>query len=497
MELQTQNMEDSKLLQEKGSSYPKSTNCSIVLALVTIAQFMIVVDFTIVQIALPTIGRELGISIQGLQWIVTAYGLTLAGFLMFSGRAGDLYGHKRLFITGIVAFSFASLAGGLAPTQFVLITARAIQGIGAAIGSATGLSILVATFPEGKERNSALSIFAAVMGSGFAAGMIGGGFITAELGWRWVFDVNVPIGITAALLSLRFIPAYSAKKSNSHLDLGGAISVTAGLMLLLYSLTLVQSVGLAPETLLFLGLAGTAFASFIAAERRSRAPLVPLGILRRMSVFGANALAVVAVAAYVGMIFILTIYIQQVLGYSSLVAGLAFAPMGFTFLAMSLFSARLANRFGVRIVLVLGMIIETAGYLLLTHLSVEENYLTGLLPPMLFVALGSGLAFTGINIAALNGTRRGEEGLASGLINTSRQIGGSMGVAVMITVASIWTFSDPSNTIQQTLALVTGFGHAFVAATILTTIGILFAFIIRPEGREAIMIPERVSNDKV
>lgn len=492
--MEIQKVKDSKLLEDKGSSYSKSENRSIVLALVTIAQFMIVVDFTIVQIALPTIGKELSISIQGLQWIVTAYGLTLAGFLMFSGRAGDLYGHKRLFIAGLVAFSLASLAGGLAPNEFVLITARAVQGVGAAIGSATGLSILVATFPEGRERNRALSIFAAVMGSGFAAGMIAGGFITAELGWRWVFDVNVPIGITAALLSLRFVPAYTTKKSNGHLDLGGAISVTAGLMLMIYSLTLVQSVGLAPETLLFLGLAGLALVSFITIERRSRAPLVPLAILRRISVFGANALAVVAVAAYVGMIFILTLYIQQVLGYSSLEAGLAFAPMGFTFLAMSLFSAKLANRFGVRIILVLGMMIETAGYLLLTHLSVEESYLTGLLPPMLFVALGSGLAFTGINIAALTGTRIGEEGLASGLINTSRQIGGSIGVAVLITVASIWTLGDPSNTVQQTLALVTGFGHAFFAATILTTLGVLFAFIIRPEKRQPVMIPERVSN---
>jgi MFS family permease len=220
-----------------------SSRLSIVLALITLAQFMVVVDFTIVQVALPSIGREFGVSVNVLQWIVTAYGLTLAGFLMLSGSVGDIYGHKKLFIIGVLLFSLASLTGGFAPSEIVLIIARVVQGLGAAMASATGLSILAAAFPEGKERNRALSIFAAATGSGFAAGMIFGGLITATLGWRWVFDINVPIGIIVSLLSAKYISSNTArlthenKRQNHHLDIFGAVLVTAGLMLLVYKCT--------------------------------------------------------------------------------------------------------------------------------------------------------------------------------------------------------------------------------------------------------------------
>lgn len=480
------NLEDPKLASKEKNltkSVQRIPHSSLVLALITMAQFMVILDFTIVQIALPTIGRELGVSIDGLQWIVTAYGLTLAGFLLLSGRAGDLYGHKRLFVFGLVLFSLASLAGGLAPSEIVLISARAVQGLGAAIGSATGLSILVATFPEGRERNRALSVFAAVMGSAFAAGMVSGGFITATLGWRWVFDINVPIGIVAALLSLKYVPRglHSVRKGNAHLDFPGAVSVTAGLMLFVYALTSLQNVGLTLQTLVFLGLSTIVLGGFIAIERRSKAPLIPLGYLRTRSVFTANAIALFAVAAYVGAIFILTIYMQEVLGYSALYAGLAFAPMGLAFLTASGFlSARLSSRFGVRKVLVFGMILEALGYMLLTQISVSENYLTQLLGPMIILASGTGLAFTAINLAALSDTRRGEEGLASGLINTSRQIGGPIGLAILITVASFWTH-DPAGSLLQAQALVSGFAHAFIATSVLASAGALLALFIKSD----------------
>lgn len=452
---------------------------------------MIVVDFTIVQVALPSIGNEFGVSVNGLQWVVTAYGLTLAGFLMLSGRVGDIYGHKKLFIIGILLFSLASLTGGLAPSEIVLILARVIQGLGAAMASATGLSILAAVFPEGKERNRALSVFAAASGSGFAAGMILGGIITASLGWRWVFDINVPIGVVVSALSIKYISTNTTRpaienKQRHHIDIFGAVSVTAGLMLLVYSLSVAQNIGIgSPQTLELLLLSAIVLAAFVLIEYRSKAPLMPLGFLRRASIFGANAVGLLQVAPFVGMVFILTNYFQQVRGYSAFSAGLAFLPMGFVFLFVSVFlSARLANGFGVRPIILSGMALQTIGYILLSPISTTESYLGGLLGPMLIIASGTGLSFTAINIAALTGTRKGEEGLASGLINTSRQIGGPIGLAVLLTVVNFETPSYSDHlVVQSTATMVTGFGYAFLAAALLTVIGIIFTALLKHERR--------------
>jgi len=454
---------------------------------------MVVVDFTIVQVALPSIGSEFSVSIGGLQWIVTAYGLTLAGFLMFSGRGGDLYGHKKLFIIGILLFSIASLVGGLASSEFVLILSRAAQGLGSAMASATGLSIIATIFPEGKERNRALSIFAAVTGSGFAAGMTLGGIITATLGWRWVFEINVPIGIIVSLLSFKYISSNIGRTSkDKHLDIFGAISITAGLMLLVYSLNIAQNIGIgSSETLELLLLSFIVLATFVFIEYRSNAPLIPIGFLRRASIFGANALALIQVAAFVAMTFIMTNYFQQVRGYSAFFTGLAFIPMGIVFLIISGFlSARLVNRFGVRPILILGMVLQTIGYLLLSHISssLTESYFGGLLGPMLLIGFGTGFGFTAINIAGLQGTKRGEEGLASGLINTSRQIGGPIGLAVLLTVANYATLYPAGQLVHSTIAMVTGFGYAFLAAALITGIGIIFAFSLKYEKQQQMKI---------
>ena len=465
----------------------------MVLALVTLAQFMVVVDFTIVQVALPSIGSEFSVSISGLQWIVTAYGLTLAGFLMFSGRGGDLYGHKKLFIIGILLFSIASLVGGLASSEFVLILSRAAQGLGSAMASATGLSIIATIFPEGKERNRALSIFAVVTGSGFAVGMTLGGIITATLGWRWVFEINVPIGIIVSLLSFKYISSNIGRTSkDKHLDIFGAISITAGLMLLVYSLNIAQNIGIgSSETLELLLLSFIVLATFVFIEYRSNAPLIPIGFLRRASIFGANARALIQVAAFVAMTFIMTNYFQQVRGYSAFFTGLAFIPMGIVFLIISGFlSARLVNRFGVRPILILGMVLQTIGYLLLSHISssLTESYFGGLLGPMLLIGFGTGFGFTAINIAGLQGTKRGEEGLASGLINTSRQIGGPIGLAVLLTVANYATLYPAGQLVHSTIAMVTGFGYAFLAAALITGIGIIFAFSLKYEKQQQMKI---------
>jgi EmrB/QacA subfamily drug resistance transporter len=444
---------------------------------------MAVVDFTIVQVALPSIGREFGVYANGLQWIVTAYGLTLVGFLLLSGRVGDICGRKKLFIIGVLVFSLASLTGGIAPSEIVLILARVVQGLGAAMASATGLSILAAAFPEGKARNRALSIFTATSGSGFAAGLILGGIFTTTLGWRWVFDINVPIGLVVSLLSIKYISSTTRRTyEHKHLDIFGAISVTAGLMLLVYSLNIAQDIGIgSPQTLELLLLSGIVLSAFLLIEYRSKAPLMPLGFLRS-SIFGANAVGFLQFAAFVGMVFILTNYLQQVRGYSALSAGLVFLPAGIVALVTSaFFSARLVNRFGVKPIIILGMALQTIAYLLLSPISIAESYIGGLLGPMFLIGVGYGLGITAVNIAALTGTRRGEEGLASGLINTSRQIGGPIGLAVLLTVANFETPHLTGQVLQSSMAMVTGFGYAFLGAAVLAGIGIIFAALLKQE----------------
>ena len=452
----------------------------LILTLLVLAQFVIVLDFSIVQIALPTMRAELGISLADSQWIVSAYGLTFAGFLLLSGRASDIYGRRRLFGIGLVVFAVSSLAGGLAPSESVLIGARAIQGVGAAIASATGLSLLVVTFPEGRERNRALSVFAAVSSAAFAAGVILGGVLTATLGWRSIFFVNVPIGVVTAILATRLLVESRGDPTQRRLDLPGALSVTAGLSILVYALTNAANNGLlSPLTLAPLGLSAIVLASFLAIERRSSAPLMPLSFLRRGAVFSANALAILTIAAVSSMIFLLTIYLQQIQAYSALSAGLAFLPTAMVFLFVGGFlSARLVTRFGPKPVLLVGMTVQTAGFILLARLSVGTPYFTGLLPEMLVVSLGAALSFTAFNIAALSGARKGEEGLASGLINTSTQVGGPIGLAIAVTIVGV-VAAGLGASVTAAAATVEGFRYAFLGAALLSGIGIVFASLIR------------------
>jgi EmrB/QacA subfamily drug resistance transporter len=453
---------------------------SFILALLVLAQFVIVLDFSIVQIALPTMRTELGISLADSQWIVSAYGLTFAGLLLLSGRASDLYGRRKLFSIGLVIFALSSLAGGLAPSEAILIGARAVQGVGAAIASATGLSLLVVSFPEGRARNRALSVFAAVSSAGFAAGVILGGTLTATLGWRSIFFVNVPIGIIAAILALRLLVESRGELSERRLDLPGALSVTAGLSLLVYALTNAANQGLLSfQTLASLALSAVVLASFLLIEHRSKAPLMPLAFLRRGAVFSANALAILTTSAVGAMIFLLTIYLQQIQGYSALSAGIAFLPTALIFLTVGGYlSAKLVTRFGAKPVLVIGMTIQAAGFLLLDGLSVGTPYLTGLLPDMLVVSLGAATSFTAFNIAALSGARKGEEGLASGLINTSTQVGGPIGLAIAVTIVGIVTTSLGTS-VAPASATVEGFRYAFLGAAALSVMGIVVASVIR------------------
>jgi EmrB/QacA subfamily drug resistance transporter len=454
----------------------------LILALIIAAGFLDVIDFSIVQVALPTIQTELVVSLSESQWIIGAYGLTLAGFLLLSGRAGDIYGQKKLFVFGIALFTVASFTGGLAPSLLSLIISRAIQGIGAAISTATAFAILVTTFPEGRERNRALGIFVSVLSAGFAAGSISGGILTSAFGWRSVLFVNVPIGIVAAILSQKYLANNPGRAMDKHLDLPGALSVTSGLILLVYALTNAANAGFTSiQTVLPLGLGALVLAGFVAIEYRSKSPLMPLAFLHRGTVFTANVLALILTSSAGGVVFLLTIYLQRVSGYLPLAAGLEFVPAALIFFFVGGWgSSWLVNRLGLKQVLVISMTLITLGSALLTQISVTSGYL-GILPGMLIWSFGASIGFPALNIAALAGTRRGEEGLASGIIGTSQRVGFPLGLAILLTIATV-TDPPPAGAASQLGSLtgvVTGFQYAFLASTIISAIGLLIALRVK------------------
>lgn len=356
------------------------------------------------------------------------------------------------------------------------------------MGLSAGLSILVMTFPEGPERNRALGIFAAVLGSGFVMGVISGGIITSFFGWRWVFGVTVPIGFAAAGLSSKFIPGSLGASSQGRkvrLDFGGTISITVGLILLVYALTVVGSI----QSIIIFSLSGLSLAAFVLIERRTREPLLPLGFLRRRSILMANILGLTGVASFVGGIFILTLYLQQVLGYSALETGLTFAPSGFAFFAVSGFvSPKLVNRFGLRPVLVGGEALAIAGYILLSLISPNTGLLGVVIPEAVAAGVGFGLLFPAFNIAALMGANRGEEGLAAGVSNTFRQIGTPIGIAIMTTIASVLGDSAPGASAGQMAAMLRGFDFAFLGAAVLAFIALLFASAFKTEVARRILV---------
>lgn len=457
---------------------PATSHHRLILGLIIAAAFLDVIDFSIVQVALPTIQKELAISLTASQWIIGAYGLTLAGFLLLSGRAGDIYGQKKLFVSGVALFTVASFTGGLAPSLLSLVVSRAIQGIGAAISTVTAFAILIATFPEGRERNRALGILVSVLSAGFAAGSVAGGILTATLGWRSVLFVNVPIGTATVILSRKFLVNSPGRAREKQLDLPGALSATSGLILLVYSLTNAATDGfLSLSTLLPLSISALVLAGFLSIEYRSKSPLMPLGFLRQGTVLVANILALILTASAGGVIFLLTIYLQRVSGYSQLVAGLEFVPPALIFFFVGGWgSSWLVNRIGLKRVLISAMGLVTLGAALLIPITVTSGYL-GILPGMLVWSLGASIGFPAMNIAAVAGTKPGEEGLASGIIGTSQRVGFPVGLAILLTIATI---TDPpsSGTGSQLGSLsgvVAGFQYAFLASTIISGIGLLIA----------------------
>ncbi len=428
---------------EPGGAAAGGGNRNLGLALVVIAtaQLMVVLDATIVNVALPHIQRALGFSGNGLEWVVNAYALTFGGLLLLGGRAGDLLGRRKVFIAGLLLFSAASLAGGFATSQEWLLTARAIQGVGGAMIAPTALALIMTTFAEGPARNRAMGVYAAMSGGGAAVGLVAGGLLTTYLSWRWVLFVNVPIGILTAVVA-PFVFGESARR-RGRFDLPGAITGTGGVALLVYGLSNASTdqAGISHWTdtkvVASLAAAVVLLVSFIVIEARSRHALMPLRIFANRSRSGAYITMLLIATAMFGIFFFLTIFVQTVLGYSALKSGVAFLPFAGTIVVVSGIVSQLIARTGARPLMLTGAALTTGGMYWFSHISVHTTYLNGLLGPMLVTATGLGLLFVPISLVSLNRVRDEDSGLASSLLNTGQQVGGAIGLAALGTVA--WT----------------------------------------------------------
>jgi EmrB/QacA subfamily drug resistance transporter len=450
----------------------------LALALLCTVQFMVVLDIAIVNVALPSIQTDLGFSQENLQWVISAYALMFGGFLLLGGRAADLLGRRRVFLAGIVVFTLASLASGFAWDEGSLIVARAIQGLGAAIISPAALSILMTTFAEGSERNTALGAWGAVGAFGAVAGVLLGGILTDLLSWEWIFFVNAPVGIGAFILAPMLLDE-SRDATARTFDIPGATLVTSGLVVLVYAITQANDYGWSSaETIgLFAG-AAVLLTAFVAWEARTRDPLMPLSIFRLRTLVGANVAGLILGTAMFSMFLMLTLYMQQVLGYSPLRTGVSYLAVAGTAIVWSALAAQLVTRVGVKPVLVTGMAFLTAGLVYFTQVSVGGSYVSDLLPGFLLISVGIGFSFVPISIAALAGVRASEAGLASGLINTSQQIGGALGIAALSSVATSTTADEVARGTTLPFALTDGFQAAFVGGAAIAVVGILVALIV-------------------
>jgi EmrB/QacA subfamily drug resistance transporter len=455
-----------------------ATNPWIVLVLICLAQFMVVLDATIVNVALPSIQDDLHLSDGGLQWIVNAYTLVFGGFLLLGGRLGDLLGRKRLFLIGLVIFTGASLLDGLAGSEGMLIGARALQGLGAALISPAALSIIATTFKEGAERARALAVWAAIAIGGSAVGLILGGALTQYFSWPWIFFINLPVGIATFVLSLRLVPESRDVQAHRSYDFAGAATVTGGLMALVYAIVGAQSAGwTSTRTIGFFTLAVVLLIAFVAIEARATAPLVRLSIFRVRSLLTANAAMLLAMSGMFAMFFFNTLYIQQVLGYGPLEAGLAFLPFTAGIMISASLASQFAPRIGVRPVAALGFVLAAAGLLLLTQLPVDGSYAVNVLPALLLSALGMGAVFMPLTLIATTGLANDDQGLASGLFNTSQQVGGALGLAVLSTLATSKTHAAGGTPVN---ALVVGFHWAFgVGAVVMLAALVVMVALLR------------------
>jgi EmrB/QacA subfamily drug resistance transporter len=450
------------------------------LALIVTAQFMVILDVAIVNVALPSIKSDLHFSQTNLQWVVSAYAILFGGALLLGGRLADLLGRRRLFVAGLALFAASSLLCGLAWSETSLIAFRAVQGLGGALLAPAALSLLMTIFAEGRERNIALGIYGAASGSGAAAGVLLGGVLTSYLGWSWVFFINVPVGVAAIALTPLLLRESKANVAHRHFDFAGAASITAGLMLLVYSTTRATTDGwTSGTTLALLSGAAALVLAFIVIELRSPSPLLPLRIFRGRTLSAANvAMAIVGAVAF-SEFFLLTLYLQEVLHYSAVQSGVAFAAFALTVVVASNVSQVIVGRLGVGPTLTAGLLVSAASVALLARLPVEGHYFWDLFPGFVLGGAGMGLSFVPVTIASLTGVERADAGVASGLINTSRQIGGAIGIAAMSAIAATSTSNyvgaHPGTTESTGAALDHGFQTGLYVLTGLLLFGALIA----------------------
>ncbi len=458
---------------------PRAKNLALVLLAMT--QFVIVIDASIVNVALPSIGAHLHFARADLSWVVNAYVLTFGGFLLLGGRMADLLGRRRMFMLGLVVFSLASFAGGIAQSEGWLIAARAVQGLGAAIVSPAALSIITVTFAEGAERNRALGIWGAVAGAGGAAGVLLGGILTSGLSWRWVLFVNVPIGLIAALLAPRTLRESRAEDGTTTFDLPGAVTVTAGLSLLVYAVVdTVNSGWGSTATLLRLAGAAVLLIAFLVIERRSRQPLMPFSIFRLRTLRGANIVGLLIGMSLFSMFFFISLYLQDVLHYSPIKTGISYLPLAVGIIVSAGAASQLVTRVGFKPPLIAGMLLIAGGLLWFSQVpGTGGSFAADVLGPSLLAAVGLGFSFVPVTIAAVTGTKPHEAGLASGLINTSEQVGGALGLAILATIANSRTQSLLQAGVHSTaLVLTKGYDRAFLVGAGFAIVGAILAALL-------------------
>jgi EmrB/QacA subfamily drug resistance transporter len=458
----------------------------LALALLATTQFVLILDIAIVTVALPSIGTDLDFAPADLSWVINAYALMFGGFLLLGGRMADLIGRRRMFMVGLIVFVAASLAGALAQSALWLVIARGVQGLGAALVSPAALSLVMTLFPEGPERNKALGVWGAVAGSGGAAGAILGGVLTDVLSWQSVLYVNIPVGIAAVALAPRLLPEGRDVAGIRSFDLAGAVSVTAGLALLIYAVVDAENAGWTSVQTLVLGATSLALiASFVAIESRAKRPLLPLSTFRNRMLRSANIGAVLTTMALFPMWFLLTLYTQQVLGYSPLESGLAQLPIAVLIVVAAGPAQQLVTRMGPRIPLAAGLVMVAAGLAWFSQVSAGGSFLADILGPSILAGVGAALSFIAGTIAATSGTSEGDSGLASGLLNTSQQVGGSIGIAAIAAIATTRT----ENVIAagervQAVALTEGFQTGYVVAAAVALVAALVVTVLLPRRSE-------------
>lgn len=450
-----------------------------ILFLMALAQFMVVLDISIVNVALPSIKTALNFSSDNLQWVVTAYTLAFGGFLLFGGRAADLFGRKKLFLGGVLAFTTASLLAGLSHSEQVLIFCRALQGLSAAFMSPAALSIVINTFKEGKERNRALGVWGGVAAGGAAAGLLFGGVLTEYLGWEWNFFVNVPVGLAVAFFANRALVESKGDLEHKHLDLPGAVLVTTGLMSLVYGLVKAPINGwTSNKSLIFFGTAAVLLIGFIFNELRSKQPLVPFSIFKLRNLRGANIMQFPITASMFAMFFFLTLHIQGVMGFSPVKTGLAMFPVTIVIGIFSGIVSNLVSKIGYKPPMVVGPLFLAAGLLVFSNLKVDSTYWANVFPGLMLMAMGLGQMFVSITIAATSGVPKHQAGLASGILNTSQQVGGSLGLAILTGVYTSHLTSSLQAGNNPATAQVAGSHEAFLVGSFFALAASVLAFVL-------------------